>query len=326
VLITGGAGFLGSNLAKRLCERFEVVLFDNFRRNALGFTDLAEHKNVKLIQASILDRKALLKALADCDWVVHFASVAGVNDVAQDPVMTMRTALIGTDNLLQACRNNKRIKKVLIASTSEVYGQNADSVSEHASAVSFEVGSLRSSYAVSKYAAEVLAFCNYRQYQTPICLIRPFNVYGPLQVGEGAIQVFIRRALGGLPLMVHNGGAQVRAWCYVDDALDGIQAALFSDQAIGEVFNLGNPQEPVSVRKLAEMVISATGSDSRLEELVCDNADINYRVPDISHANKLLGFFPKVDLSVGLELTAKWFGQHYRAKSEGIDESTKKFG
>jgi len=169
------------------------------------------------------------------------------------------------------------------------------------------VGEARWTYAVSKLATEHLAHNYYSQHQLPTCSIRPFNIYGPGQVGEGAIHAFVTRALRGEPLSIHNQGDQIRAWCYIDDIIDAVELALVREGAIGQAFNIGNPRSTVTIYHLARMIIEAAHSRSELRFVRWDFTDVELRVPDVKKAEERLGFRAQVDLDVGLARTIEWY-------------------
>jgi nucleoside-diphosphate-sugar epimerase len=307
ILITGGAGFLGSALASRLCGRQEVMILDSLRRNSLRCRGLLGRAGVRLVRGDVTDRECVFTASEGCRRVVHMASVAGVSAVEADPEGTVRTAVVGTASLLEACRKLPGLKRVVILSSSEVYGPRAEDSGEDAVAVPDETAGPRWSYAAGKLAAEQLGFYYRSRFGLPVTVVRPFNVYGPAQMGEGAVHTFVDRALSGEPLQVHNGGRQVRAWCYVDDMITGLLLALREEAAVGRVFNLGNPDQAVTIRELAEMVVRLSGTGSRIEESFRPGPDVEIRRPDISRARRLLGFAPAVGLEEGLRRTVEWY-------------------
>ena len=307
VLITGGAGFIGSHLAERLVRGNQVVIFDSFRRDALSSTRLASHPSVTVVRGDVLDRDALRRAREGCDAVVHMASIAGVDTVLANPVTTMRTALVGTDNALECAREQGGVRRFIDFSTSEVFGRYAYQVTEFDATTLGAVGEARWTYAVAKLATEHLALSHHKQHGLPACSIRPFNVYGPRQVGEGAIHHFIRRALAGEPLHVHNDGAQIRAWCYIDDIVDAVMLALEHDAAIGHAFNIGNPRSTVTIYNLARDIVRLTGGRSAIELVPWPHADVEIRVPAVGKARELLGFHARVDLEDGLQRTIEWY-------------------
>ena len=313
ILLTGGAGFIGTHLVERLHERNHCVVLDSFRRDALRPTGLADHDNVTVIEGDVRDAQALEAATARADVVIHLASVAGVDTVRDNPVLTMEVALLGTYNALEASRHSGRVRRFVDFSTSEVFGRYAFRVSEGDTTALGAVGEARWTYAVSKLATEHLAHNYERQYGLPTVSIRPFNIYGPRQVGEGAIHHFIVRAVRGEDLQVHNDGSQVRAWCYIDDIVDGILATIERDEAVGHAFNIGNPRSTVTIYNLAREIVRLAESPSRIVFEPRDQVDVELRIPDIDKARRILGFSPQVDLEEGLLRTIAW----YRARIDG---------
>ena len=311
VLITGGAGFIGTHLTRALASAGnQVVVLDNLRRNALQPAAVDQLAGVELRVGDVTDLHAVVSAIRGCSHVVHLASIAGVDTVMQNPVTTMRINLIGTSNVLEAAlAQGGTIERVVDFSTSEVFGRHAFNVTEGDVTSLGAVGEARWTYAVSKLATEHLAFNYYKQYSLPTCSVRPFNIYGPMQVGEGAVHHFIVRALRGEPLTVHNDGGQIRAWCYVDDILDGTLRALELPGAVGHAFNIGNPRSTVTIYNLARDVVRLAGSSSPIEFVRWEFADVELRIPNIDKARVLLGFEPRVDLEEGLALTIEWYRQ-----------------
>ena len=316
LFITGGGGFIGTTLCARLVEDNEIVIYDNGRRDALRHTDLAKHKNVTLVRGDVLDYESVLKNMQGCQMVVHLAAIAGVDDVFNHPVLTMKVNMIGTYHVLEAAWQN-RMQMVLDFSTSEVFGSYAFRVQEGDVTSLGAVGETRWTYAVSKLATEHLAHNYYKEYGLPTASIRPFNIYGPQQVGQGAIHAFAVRALQGEELVVHNDGSQIRAWCYVDDIVDGVVLALTKPQAVGQAFNIGNPRSVVTVYNLAREVIRVSKSASKIRFDTVDRADVELRIPSITKARELLGFEPKVDLEEGLQRTIEWYRRHLVAEAAG---------
>lgn len=307
ILLTGGAGFIGSHLAERLTPANEVVVFDNFRRDALRGTDIAQRPQVEMVEGDVLDKAALARAMDGCDAVVHMASIAGVDTVLRNPVLTMRVAMVGTDNALETARDAGTVRRFIDFSTSEVFGRYAYQVTEFDATTLGAVGEARWTYAVAKLATEHLAMNYHKEFGLPACSIRPFNIYGPRQVGEGAVHHFIRRALAGEPLTVHNDGAQIRAWCYVDDIIDAILLCLERDDAIGHSFNIGNPRSTVTIYNLAREIVRLSSSGAPIEFKEWPHADVEIRVPSVGKAKEKLGFEAKVDLEEGLLRTIQWY-------------------
>jgi UDP-glucose 4-epimerase len=307
VLITGGAGFIGTALTRRLIQHNRIRIFDNLRRNALTAAGLDRHPNLELVVGDVRDEPALRAAMQGVQYVVHMASIAGVDTVRKNPVLTMEVSLQGTMNALKAAHDIPGIRRFIDFSTSEVFGSYAFRVREADVTSLGAVGEARWTYAVSKLATEHLAHNYYSQYQLPTCSIRPFNIYGPGQVGEGAIHAFVTRALRGEPLTIHNQGDQIRAWCYIDDIIDAVELALVKDGAVGQAFNIGNPRSTVTIYHLARMVIEAAKSRSEIQFVRWDFTDVELRVPDVKKAQERLGFTAKVDLDVGLARTIEWY-------------------
>ena len=313
ILLTGGAGFIGTALVRRLCEANECVVYDILRRNALQPAGLDKHRNVTLVQGDVRDEAALSKAMEGCDHVVHLASIAGVDTVLANPVPTMEIALEGTINALRCARaQGAKLKRFVDFSTSEVFGRYAFRVGEGDVTTLGAVGEARWTYAVSKLATEHLAHCYQKQFGVPTVSIRPFNIFGPGQVGEGAVHAFVVRALRGDAITIHNQGDQIRSWCYIDDIVDGILLTLEKDAAVGQSFNIGNPRATVTIYQLARTIVRLADSRSEIRFVPWDFPDVELRIPDIHKAQELLGFQPHVELEDGLMRTIVW----YREKME----------
>jgi len=309
ILITGGAGFIGLTLAARLKERCQVAVLDALLHDAALQRARVQALGAELVEGDVADPETLSRALRGADRVVHLASLAGVDKVCASPVDTLRGLLLGGVGLLDACARSSGLERVVLVSSSEVYGPEADGVDEDAAAT-LPAGDPRWSYAAGKLAMEQMGLAHHRQHGLPVCVIRPFNVYGPGQLGAGAVRTFSRRALRAAPLELHNGGRQVRAWCYIDDFVAGLEAALFDPAAVGRVYNLGDPRGALSVRDLAERIRTLAGGHSPIVERARAGAEVARRIPDIARARRELGFAPRVDLASGLERTLDWFGQY----------------
>lgn len=313
VLLTGGAGFIGASLARRLLPANRVVVFDNGTRNALAGSDLLSHANLRLVMGDVLDLAAVRDVVRGCDHVVHLAAIAGVDTVLRMPVTTMRVNMIGTYNVLEAAVEAGTVRRFIDFSTSEVFGSYAYKVREGDVTSLGAVGEARWTYAVSKLATEHLAH-NYRaQFGLPAVSIRPFNIYGPGQVGEGAIHRFIVRALAGQDLQVHNDGAQIRAWCYIDDIVEAVLLALERPEAVGQAFNIGNPRSVCTIYDLARSIVRLAGSPVGVRFVDWPHTDVELRIPNIDKARRLLGFEPAVDLEEGLLRTIAWYRDHHPA-------------
>lgn len=307
ILLTGGAGFIGTRLARRLLADNEVVVLDNGHRNALQATDLAGHPRLTVVHGDVLNVQQVREAAFGCQIVVHLAAIAGVDTVRSMPVRTMRVNILGTFNVLEAAFECPGLERFIDFSTSEVFGTYAFNAREGDVTRLGAVGEARWTYAVSKLATEHLAHNYYKEHGFPAVSVRPFNIYGPGQVGEGAVHRFIVQALMGDDLTIHNDGSQIRAWCYVDDIVDGVLACLEKPSAIGNAFNLGNPRSVVTIYNLATQILRLSGSQSHITFVTWPNADVELRVPNIDKARELLNFQPQVDLEEGLLRTIDWY-------------------
>jgi len=241
--------------------------------------------------------------------VVHMASIAGVDTVMKNPVTTMDVSLRGTMNVLEAARNAGGVRRLIDFSTSEVFGSYAFRVREADVTSLGAVGEARWTYAVSKLATEHLAHNYWKQYELPTCSIRPFNIYGPGQIGEGAVHAFVVRALANETITIHNEGDQIRSWCYIDDIVEGILLCLTKVESIGESFNIGNPRSTVTIYQLARLIVRLAQSKSELQFVNWDFPDVELRIPDVKKAERLLGFRPETDLEDGLARTIEWYRQ-----------------
>jgi UDP-glucose 4-epimerase len=309
--MTGGAGFIGSTLIGRLIERNHIVVFDNLSRNALSKLPYGSHRNLKLVFGDVTDSSALRDEMvkADPHIVVHMAAIAGIDTVIKSPTTTMRVNLIGTLNALESARSLNRLERFVDFSTSEVFGSNAFRADERGLASIGAVGEARWIYAVSKLTGEHMAHAYHREFGLPAVTLRPFNVYGPGQVGEGAIHRFVTQALENKDIEIHGDGTQIRAWCYVDDMVDGILLVMEHPKAIGESFNIGNARAVVTIFGLANTVVRVLNSKSVIRFIRKDYADIELRVPNVDKARDLLGFEAKVDLEEGIERTGKFYSK-----------------
>jgi UDP-glucose 4-epimerase len=308
ILITGGAGFIGTTLARRLVEANEIVALDNLHRDALSQTELAEHPNLTFHQGDVLDADALGELARGATHIVHAAAIAGVDTVLESPVRTMRVNVIGTANALEAALATKdTLERLIVFSTSEVFGTHAFRVAEDHLTTQGSVGEARWTYAVSKLAGEHMARAYYDEHGVPTVSVRPFNVFGPGQIGGGAIRAFIEAALEGRDLVIHGDGSQIRAWCYVDDMVEALLLCLEHQGAVGESFNVGNARSAVTIYDLAQRVKRLTGCPGELVFRPLHYTDVELRIPNVDKAQELLGWEPRVELDDGLERTIAWY-------------------
>jgi UDP-glucose 4-epimerase len=310
IVITGGAGFIGTTLAGRLVADNEIVAFDNLHRDALSGTELGAHPNFSFVEGDVLDAERLRDVVRGATHLVHAAAIAGVDTVLESPVRTMRVNVIGTYNALEAALATRTtIERVVEFSTSEVFGQHAFNVQEGHVTTIGSVGEARWTYAVSKLAGEHMAHAYHEELSLPTVSVRPFNVYGPGQIGGGAIRAFIEAALGGRDLTIHGDGSQIRAWLYVDDMVEGLLLALEHPNAVGESFNVGNARSAVTIYDLAQRIKRLTGCPGAIVFQPLHYTDVELRIPNVTKARDLLGYEAKVELDEGLERTIAWYRQ-----------------
>ena len=307
IFITGGTGFIGSTLAGQLVEENHVILYDNLTRNSLKDRSFKDHPNITFIQGDVLDFESLSQAMKGANIVVHCAAIAGIDTVIKSPTTTMRVNMIGSANVLEAAYREAHLERVVCFSTSEVFGQQAFRSNETDKTVMGTVGEARWTYAVSKLAEEHLAIAYHQEKGLPTTVVRPFNVYGPGQVGEGAIRIFIERAIRNEPIEIHGDGTQIRAWCYVDDMIDGTMRCMVNPKAIGESFNIGNQRAVVTIYGLANTIVRVLCSESPIRFSRKDYVDVELRIPAVQKARELLDFEAQVDLDEGVRRTAEYY-------------------
>ena len=309
VCITGGAGFIGSHLAERLLDDNEVVVYDNLHRNAIQFAHLDNHPNLTFIKGDVMDADATRRAIDGCHIVIHCAAIAGVYSVDRNAVTTMEVNMLGTNQVVRAALA-ARVERFVEFSTSEVYGPFIHKGKEDDLTTIGPVGENRWVYAASKLASEHLSFAHYKEDGLPLVIVRPFNVYGPRQVGDGAIRGMILQALQNAEITLYNDGTQIRAWCYIDDFVDGILRCTEVPEAIGHAFNVGNPQGTVTNFELANMIIRLTKSKSGVVFKPHPGPEVDLRVPSIEKAQTMLGYKPTTSLETGIRQTIPWYQEH----------------
>lgn len=308
IFITGGAGFVGTTLASRLAEHNRVTLYDNLHNNALQSSPIKDHPNVRFVRGDVLDFERLRESVtSDVEYCIHCAAIAGVDTVIKNPLKTLEVNIIGVFNMFRVAAKLKNIKRIVDFSTSEVYGTHAYNVDEFTISPTITIGEARWTYAVSKLAGEFIGHTYYEQFGLPVVIVRPFNVYGPNQVGVGAVHHFIVRAIRNDDLIIHDDGSQIRAWCYVDDFIHGLLLTLSNDISVGRSYNIGNPRSTVTTYNLAKLIVFVTNSESQLRYKKMDFQDVALRIPNIDAARRDLNFEPKVELDDGLSMTAAWY-------------------
>src|SRR5436305_2462567 len=308
IFVTGGAGFIGTTLARRLVDDNELVVLDNLHRDALSGTELEGHPNLTFHQGDVLDASLVRRLAEGATHVVHCAAIAGVDTVLQSPVRTMRVNLIGTYNVLEAALAVRdSVERLIEFSTSEVFGTYAYKVAETNVTTTGSVGDARWTYAVSKLAGEHMAHAYKDEFGLPAVSVRPFNVFGPGQIGGGAIRAFIEAALDGRDLTIHGDGSQIRAWCYVDDMVEALLLALEKPNAIGHSFNIGNARSTVTIYDLALRIKRLTGCPGEIVFQPLHYTDVELRIPNVDNARERLAFEAHVELDEGLERTIAWY-------------------
>jgi UDP-glucose 4-epimerase len=307
IFITGGAGFIANALIGRMIENNRIVVYDNYWRDTLTGSVYETHNNLKIIRGDVLDYEKVIESMKGADIVIHAAAVAGIDTVILSPTRTMKVNMIGTANVLEAAKANDIKDRFIDFSTSEVFGSMAFKPTEDSETVAGSAGEARWTYAVSKLAGEHLTVAYYREFGLPVVSVRPFNVYGPGQTGEGAIQVFIKRALKNEDIHIHGDGNQIRAWCYIDDFIDCLMKCIENPVAIGESFNIGNSRAVVTTYGLAQTVCRVLNSESRIMFKPALSAEVELRIPSVEKTYRMLDFKAKIDLDEGISRTAEWF-------------------
>lgn len=307
ILITGGGGFIGVTIARMLAKDNHITLLDtNFDHNAYAFSGLGGNRSISLVEADILDAPKVAQVASDAQIAVHMAAMVGVQEVLNNALYTLEVNYIGTSNLLKAVAHTPSCERVVVFSTSEIFGSGAFSVAENGNTVLSSVQDIRWCYCISKLAAEHLALSYYRQKNLPVVVVRPFNIFGAGRTGDHAVIRFILKALDNEDIEVYGDGTQIRAWCYIDDFCDALLKCMEVNGAVGQSFNIGNPRNTVTIYELAKKIVSLCGSKSKIVFKEIDFTDIDLRVPNTAKAGDVLGFAPKVGLEEGLSKNIEW--------------------
>ncbi len=304
VLITGGAGFIGSHLAEAYLHRGDDVwVLDDLSTGGIqNIEHLKAHPHFHYVVDTVMNLPVLAECVDRCDIVVHLAAAVGVRLIVESPVNTIETNIKGTENVLMLA--NKKKKKVLIASTSEVYGKSGRvPFREDDDLVLGPTIKGRWSYACSKAIDEFLAIAYWKEKRLPIVIARLFNTVGPRQTGRYGmvIPTFVRQALSGRPLTVFGDGTQSRSFTYVSDVVGAVLKLMDSEGTVGQVYNIGNGKE-ITILDLAKLVKEMTGSGSEIVLVPYDQAyeegfeDMPRRVPDISKIRAAIGYEPTLGI------------------------------
>ena len=319
ILITGGAGFIGSHLTEALLTRGELVtvIDDQSTGTAKNLAGVERHPHFTFVPGSVADRALLAKFVAEADVVYHLAAAVGVQLIASNPIHTIETNIYPTEILLAELRRQHeqgRDVKLFLASTSEVYGKNPKPTwSEEDDLVFGSTTRARWSYGVSKAIDEFLALAHWREQGLPLVIARFFNVVGPRQTGSYGMVLprFVDAALAGRPLVVHDDGRQVRCFAHVADVVESVLALMQTPAALGRVFNVGSDQ-PVSILELAQRVAKAADSQAPIEfqsyaeDYSPDFEDVRSRVPDLSRLRETIGYRPRHTLDDAIRDVVEW--------------------
>jgi len=315
VLVTGGAGFIGSHLAERLLkDGHKVVVVDNLSTGSLkNIEGFREKSKFDFVEGDIRNTVTMEALVEQSDVIFHLAAAVGVKLIAEAPVHTIETNIGGTEAVLDVA--NKFGKKILLASSSEVYGKNeAVPFREDDDIVLGSTSLSRWSYACSKAIDEFLGLAFYRQYGLSVVICRFFNTIGPRQTGQYGMVVprFVQRALKNEPVLIYGTGQQRRCFCYVEDLVDGIIALMDCKEAAGKVYNIGSNEE-ITIEALADKIIEMTGSKSKKEFVSYEKAygrpieDMMRRVPSLERIEETIGWEAKTSLDETLRIIIKSF-------------------
>ena len=305
ILITGGAGFIGSHLCERLVTEGHIVtVIDDFSTGrASNLSSLTSSNSFTLVEGSILDTTILNPLVKEADFVFHLAAAVGVFNIVNNPLASLLTNIRGTENILEAAHVAKT--PVFLTSSSEVYGKNvSDSLKESDDRILGSPVTLRWSYSEAKAIDESLAYAYFVEKQLETRIVRFFNTVGPRQLGAYGMVVprFVKSAIANEPITIYGNGTQTRCFAHVYDVIDAVIAIAFADNTIGKVINIGNDFE-ISINDLAKKIITETGSTSEIVYVPYEEAygdgfeDMERRVPNIDLINQLIGWKPKRDLT-----------------------------
>ncbi|HEY0429205.1 MAG TPA: GDP-mannose 4,6-dehydratase [Pyrinomonadaceae bacterium] len=323
ILITGGAGFVGSHLADKLIgEGHEITIIDDLSTGRYqNIEHLEGNKNFRIIIETVLNARLMEELIRETDRVYHMASAVGVKLIMERPVQTIETIFRGTDIVLAFCSRYR--KRVLIPSTSEVYGKGISvPFMEDDDLLTGSTDKHRWAYACAKTLDEFLALAHWKETRLPVAVVRLFNTVGPRQTGQYGMVVprFVRAAIKGEPIPVHGDGTQARCFGHVADVIEGLTKAIETPECFGQVVNLGNNQE-VTIKELAEKAIQMTESESEIRYIPYEEAygegfeDMRRRVPSLEKAKRLIGYQPTRTLEDIINDVANQFREEIRAET-----------
>lgn len=315
ILLTGGAGFIGYHLAQALHRNNEIYIIDNLYRHTNNISWLNNLRNVTFLKADICDRSTLESFIPeDISHIIHLAAVAGVLMIRENPVEATKANLTGSINVIEYAERLPNLEHFIFFSSSEVYGVHANKVRETDVKLNLRIDEPRWTYALSKLAGEIFLYQYWKQFKMPVTILRPFNVYGPYQLGESAMHNFITRALSNEPLIIRGSGKQRRSWCYIEDFIKSMLLVLTNRQTIGEDFNIGNPSATCSVIELASMIIKYADSKSEILKTPLNYEDVLDRVPIVEKGERILGYTPQTNLDEGIRKTIQWYRVYMNEK------------
>lgn len=293
ITITGGSGFIGSELCNLLLENHEIRIYDLIDPLIPTST---------FFQGSVLEIDKIIDATKDSDLVIHLAAALGVINTEKNPVMTLDTNILGIKNVLEACKINN-IKKIIFSSSSEIYGEPlVIPIKENDKIIPI------TNYGISKLTGEEYVKSYSKNFGLDFTIFRLFNVYGESQKNSWVIPEFVKKAISNEKITIHGDGSQVRAFCHVSDVAKAFSLAI--ENGTNEIFNIGNDHEPISIKNLAQKIIELSNSQSQIDFIPFAKSDRNRteimnRSPDITKAEKLLGYSPKISLDEGLTRVIK---------------------
>jgi UDP-glucuronate decarboxylase len=292
IVISGGAGFIGYSLYKKFKDNHKIVAFD------------VDRSKSDVLYGNIMNQ-ALLPTFKENDILIHCASIAGVDNVIEDPCKCWDVITFGTYNIVEKSKQSK-IKKFIYLSTSEVM-QNTAFGRTYDVGEKIDVYEARWIYSLSKLSMEAYVLRSCRDANIEAICLRPFNIFGPGQKTGGAIRKIILHALKNEIIPLINGGEQLRSWCYIDDFTRAVELCLTSTKANYKSISIGNPSNTLTIRQLANMIVRLSGSKSKIKSVKSNEPDIKLRIPDNTDAKVFLGFEPKIDLEEGLVKTIEYY-------------------